>query len=1020
MKELKLAAVFMCIYAYTISAQNQTRSINYYPDSNDFVCINGNNRYTRALYGNKSLFRIETSDRPVFAAYNKTNNKNIRFRLSVNGTLTALDSVDHCESRYSAGKRSYILTDKHWGNGKLYISVLVCNKKDGGIWQFKTKDFSSKVKLEGRICEIANNRLKRNGDMGVEIPGSMEAPINPKNIKRIVWDTDNDISFVNLDNQDIKAVTKNDSQYSTIALSFAQDDKLRQEKTDIIHFHTPDAYINTLGSALVAAADGIWDGQTWLHGAIGWRMTLPGWRAGFTGDVLGMNDRAISHFNAYAASQVTNVPATIPHPTQDSTNALSRGVYKWGTPMYSNGYICRNPYNNHQFHHYDMNLNYIDELLWHFCYDADTTYMRKIWPVITRHLEWEKRNWDPDNNGLYDAYCCIWASDALYYNSGAATHSSAYNYRGNLLAAKIASLIGEDPKPYQDEANKILAAMNKNLWIKDKGHWAEYKDFMGLKRLHESAALWSIYTPIDCNACTPEQAYNATRYIDNEIPHIPILINNNDSVPPIEKRLSTVSTTNWMPYDWSINNVAQAEVMHTALAYFEAGRPEEGFNLMKSCVIDGMYLGKSPANFGQISYYDAALGECYRDFGDDIGISSRTIIQGLFGIRPNALYGECIFQPGFPSRWDNVSFSSPYMEYTFMRKDSTDTYNIKQSFHQTLALDMRIHLPYNKVKNVIVNGNRVNWNIKKLSDNDAYVQFKTIADKNLTIEIKWCGDTIIYKTNNKSAKSTNSKDTLAYNSKNCKTININKYFNSNVTDIFKNKYTSPSSPYTTLRIPENGIGQWCHPIFNPEINDSVFRSMVKDGVFKAAGIPFRTPVKGMNIIYTSLWNNYPDSIFIPLKGKASNAILLMAGSTNPMQSRIANGRITIEYTDGTREYTELVNPDNWCPIEQDYYIDGKAFNAAEPRPYRVGFKSGITSRHLSDVLGIRGTVKSDVTNQGVPTKDTDIKSAYREIPGGAGEILEIKLNPQKALKSITLRTLSNDVVIGLMSITLIK
>lgn len=37
------------------------------------------------------------------------------------------------------------------------------------------------------------------------------------------------------------------------------------------------------------------------------------------------------------------------------------------------------------------------------------------------------------NDGLYDAYCCIWASDALYYNSGAVTHSSAYNYRANKL-----------------------------------------------------------------------------------------------------------------------------------------------------------------------------------------------------------------------------------------------------------------------------------------------------------------------------------------------------------------------------------------------------------------------------------------------------------------------------------------------------------------------------------------------------------------------------------------------------------
>ena len=143
---------------------------------------------------------------------------------------------------------------------------------------------------------------------------------------------------------------------------------------------------NTLGGALAVAADGIWDGEVWLHGAIGWRMPLSGWRAAYTGDALGWHDRARTHFNAYAASQVTEVPNTIPHPAQDSTLALARSEKKWRTPQYSNGYICRNPRRNDQMHHYDMNLCYIDELLWHFNWTGDLEYARRMWPVLTRHL----------------------------------------------------------------------------------------------------------------------------------------------------------------------------------------------------------------------------------------------------------------------------------------------------------------------------------------------------------------------------------------------------------------------------------------------------------------------------------------------------------------------------------------------------------------------------------------------------------------------------------------------------------
>ena len=106
---------------------------------------------------------------------------------------------------------------------------------------------------------------------------------------------------------------------------------------------------------------------------------------------------------------------------------LARAEKRWGTPMYSDGYIARRPGKKEEMSHYDMNLCYIDELLRHLAWTGDRDYARRIFPVIDRHLAWEKRNFDPDGDHLYDAYCCIWASAALYYNSGAVTHSSAYN-----------------------------------------------------------------------------------------------------------------------------------------------------------------------------------------------------------------------------------------------------------------------------------------------------------------------------------------------------------------------------------------------------------------------------------------------------------------------------------------------------------------------------------------------------------------------------------------------------------------
>ena len=99
-------------------------------------------------------------------------------------------------------------------------------------------------------------------------------------------------------------------------------------------------------------------------------------------------------------------------------------------------------------------------------------------------------------------------------------------------------------------------------------------------------------------------------------------------------------------------------------------------------------------------------------------------------------------------------------------------------------------------------------------------------------------------------------------------------------DIFKNRYVSPRPQVTTLEIPVQGVGEWCHPLYTPTINDSVFRTLIERDQFTVRGVPFRTPKKGNNIAYASLWDRYPDAIDVALKPvAASSAYLLMAGST---------------------------------------------------------------------------------------------------------------------------------------------
>jgi hypothetical protein len=848
---------------------------------------------------------------------------------------------------------------------------------------------------------------------------------------------------------------------------FINSELARKKLADRIIINTPDKFLNTLGAALSIAADGIWEEPTYMHGAVAWRMRLPGWRGAYVADPLGWHDRARMHFDAYAKSQLTTVATS--GVVMDTALNLARHLEKVGTQLFSDGYITRNPNGYIGAHHYDMNLGFVDQLLNHFNYTGDTPYVKRMWPLIKRHLAWEKKNFDADGDGLYDAYAAIWASDAMQYSGGGVTHSTAYNYRANIEAARLAKLIGEDGKEYAREATKILNAINKQLWMADRGWYAEYKDLLGNKLLHPSAGLWTIYHTIDSKVPDAFKAYQSLRYIDNNIPHIPVIANGWD-----EKNMYLLSETNWQPYTWSLNNVVFAENLHTALAYWQGNRCDKAFQLWRSTILESMYLSSAPGNFQQLSFYDAIRGELYRDFADGIGMAARTLVEGLYGIVPDALNKTLIVKPGFPSTWDHASIITPGVQFYFTRTGIKETYTIRQVKGKTLSLKVILPAWKDNIASILANGKPVKWRNSNSAMGKPLVEIDLPANNDYTIVIEWKGKEIEslffrkhlykYETFVVSSK-TQSGFELFDPQKVFKTtsvgndffsgkigqqdghktffiktkqgafswwqpidiyiiiqaeavevrkiqsppkmdkVDLSTYFNDSVTQIFKNKYLSPRPTSPTLQLPVHGIGNWAYHSVQVNISDSGLRAKagsmneITTGKYISLQTPGTTGTK--NIIFTSLWDNYPDSVTIPLSGSAYHVYLLMAGSTNPMQSRIVNAEVEVYYTDGTSDLLELRNPQNWWPIEQDYYVDGYAFTTDAPRPTRISLKTGNEIMPGYKYNSVRG-----FSNFG--------------IDGGAATVLDLPLNNKKKLKKLVLKTIANDVVIGLMSVTLLR
>jgi hypothetical protein len=398
--------------------------------------------------------------------------------------------------------------------------------------------------------------------------------------------------------------------------------------------------------------------------------------------------------------------------------------------LHSNGDMSKN--------HYDMNLVFVDGLMRHLLWTGDIDFARKVWPVIERHLAWERRlfrrPYGPDKLPLYEAYNAIWASDNLQYDGAGVMHSSAYNYYQNKMAARIARWIGEDAAPYDAEAALILKAMRRELWLPQAGVYAEARDILGLKLAHPAPAAWTFFHTVDSEAATPMEAYQMARYLDTQLGHIPI---HGPGVP--EGGFHVIAYTNWMPYSWSINNVVMGDNMHTALGLWQGGMDKRAFDIYKGNLLDSMYMGLCPGDIHMSSQFDDYRQESQRDFADPMAMTARSTIEGLFGIAPDMLAGEVRIGPGFPSDWDHASIRHRDLAFSWKRTGSAETYSVALKFPKPAALRLIAPAHGEEIASVMVNNSAAKWRALDSEVGTPRIEILAPAAPAFEVRIVWKG-----------------------------------------------------------------------------------------------------------------------------------------------------------------------------------------------------------------------------------------------------------------------------------------
>lgn len=814
----------------------------------------------------------------------------------------------------------------------------------------------------------------------------------------------------------------------------AWESVMRRHETlsHIFTSHTPDAYLDTQMAAISCEIDGAWYSPYTVHSNQAWNAPYLGWCNRFGNAIGGWIDRVITEVEYYCG---------FIHKTDDLRSTESEPEVRFTEPGKNSRFYGIGHVDKHQYM-YNMQTQFFDQAIFAWRMTNDPKLTALLRDALEYHTLWQDECFDSDNDGLYESVINTWPTDSVWYNGGGSCEETCYAYRAHQAALELAEAAGDTTavNRHRQRLALILKGFKEKLWLKDAGYPAMYVEDGGHGRAHRSAWLYNSFMPVDMDMV---DMFDAATCLD-----FPRWMLENVEEPTGGKMLWL---SNWVPAIWSVREKSAGENFQQAYACFKAGFAKEGYDLLTG----SLRLG----GFGRP--YCEAIAKSHKPSGissEAASLLARAVVNGLHGFRPDYPNGRVIIAPQYPTEWEAAAIATSHFNcnytknpgsrtvtYTFTLAQPAETVELRFplcgaavstvtgadtssvqpgigcryltiTLHNTACGEVSFTFTGEAIEAEPLDiacapGDTLTpafTDVTEVYDPQGVLAGYTLENGRAVLRLRTdmegahmvflcrgCGEDTLWQSLRLDISITEEHRAYLARTKpevtgcHCEPLPLPQ-LTDDVRTIFQQDYYTPRD-HLHLSLGADGYSPWTFAhwgIPTPEIGFDKAGATVTD----RENIPFRLGSENNNIAFTSLYPNWPTAVTVPVEKEARAVKLLVCGSTNPMQIDIANAAIRFRYTDGSEEQLELVNPDNFwslCPYDgrpsekdqgttNDYSYEASAFCLPETPP---------------DLI--------------------ELGSKCRAVS------LAWQLAAGKTLSAITLETLSQEVVIGLMAVTLV-